>query len=216
MPTPVETHLLFKFSDNIVPQVEDDVIIIDNVYENFHQIVEILETGLAPNWKMSNEGGNFRDYYDCRPLIPIWMQNYFTDKDTDTLCELIESTYSVKDVKCMNQYKRKFNLFKHINLPPEIGDQQFYPHKDSKFSAIITLDSICSGGTAIYDIDHKMQNLESLNIFYDVSNIPKKVIQSKPNRMIIFRANQYHGGYIEDHKKYLDNWRMNEVLFFTI
>lgn len=215
MPIPIQTHLLFKLSDNIEPRVEDDVIIIDNVYKNFGQIVEVLQNGMVPSWKMSNKSGNFKDYYDCRPLIPIWERNYYTDEDTATICKLIESVYSVKNVKCKNHYKREFNVFKHINLPQGNGDLQFFPHKDYPFAAITTFDLICSGGTAIYDIDYKLSNLEKINLFYDVSNIPKKVIQSKPNRMIIFKANQYHGGYIEDHEEYLEDWRINEVLFFN-
>ena len=214
MPTPVITDELFKFSDNILPYVEDDAIIIDNVYENFHQIADFIQNGMAPNWKMSDTTRNFKDYYDCRPIIPIHYSDKNVKQSIHTILKLIELNYSIKNLRCTNTYRRDFNVFKHIRLPSQDRNMQFYPHRDSKFAAITTFDSICSGGTAIYDIDFELENLEAIDLFYDVTDIPRKVIQSKSNRMIIFKATQWHGAYIEDHSKYLNDWRINEVLFF--
>lgn len=218
MPIPFLTNELFELSDKIYPYVEDDVIIIDDVYKNFDQIAFILENSAWPNWKINNNSRNFKDYYDCRGQIKINRPSKKTLSDIETISNLIKFTYSVKNVTCLNESTRKFNIFKHINLPNPDKDMQMYPHIDSKFSAITSFDSICSGGTAVYDLDSSFRNEEMDKemeyLFCDVSNFSKKVIQSKPNRMIIFKASQYHGGYINDHKKYLNDWRMNEVLFF--
>ena len=215
MPNPIIIDDLFKISSKINPyMIDNDVIVIDNVYENFNQIVDILQNGIAPSWKISETSRNFKDYYDCRPVIPIWFNRKNTNFFINTICDLIKSFYGVNDLKCLNGHMREFNMFKHINLPDPTKDIQFFPHRDTRFTGITTFDSICSGGTAIYDIDFQLENDEKENLFYDVTNIPKRVIQSNPNSMIIFRSTQYHGGYIEDHKKYLNDWRINEVLFF--
>lgn len=218
MPTPILTNDLFKFSDDIQPYVDDDVIIIDNIYQEFDKITNLLSNIVAPNWKINNKSRNFKDYYDCRPIIPVWRPNRNILLPLQKICDLIESTYCVKGVKATSPRLKEFNLFKHINLPDQDPnkDMQFFPHVDSPFTAIITIDSVCSGGTAIYDIDSNFSNEETTYLFCDVSSFPKKVIPSKPNRMIIFESTRYHGGYIDDHKKYLNDWRMNEVIFFDV
>lgn len=215
MPIPFLVDELFKLSNNILPYVEDGVIIIDDAYENFDDIVSILKTIPAPNWKISKKGRNFKDYYDCRPII-----NNFGGPNTDwlfqVLSNLIKTTYFVNSVEWQNKNKKTFNAFKIINIPDINKNMQAKPHTDSKFAAITTFDFINSGGTAIYDINLELAGCsESENIFFDVTNIPKKIIQSKPNRMIIFEASRYHGAYVEDYSKYLNDWRINEVLFFN-
>ena len=214
MPIPFLVDELFKISNNIFPYVEDNVIIIDDVYENFNDIISILETIPAPNWKISEKSRNFKDYYDCRPII-----NNFGGPNTDWLfnviSNLIKITYSADNIKWQNRNEKTFNAFKIINTPDINKDMQLRPHIDSKFAAITTFDFINSGGTAIYNINYKLSGSESENIFFDVTNIPKKIIQSKPNRMIIFEALKYHGAYMEDYSKYLNDWRINEVLFFN-
>jgi hypothetical protein len=216
MPKPIITDDLFKISDKFSPyMVGDDIIIIDNVYQNFDQIVDILQNGIAPSWKISETSRNFKDYYDCRPCMPIWFNMKNTNFFIDTICDLIKSFYGANDIRCLNKDMREFNMFKHINLPDQTKNMQFFPHRDTKFTGITTFDSICSGGTAIYDIDFQPLHNERENLFYDVTHLPRRVIESNPNSMIIFRSTQYHGGYIEDHKKYLNDWRINEVLFFN-
>jgi hypothetical protein len=88
-----------------------------------------------------------------------------------------------------------------------------HPHVDYYLNCIIYLDKICSGGTAIYDIKN-LDNHEHLNLLYDVSNVPFKLIQAKPNRLVLFNGDRFHGGYISDHTMYETNWRINQVVFF--
>jgi len=107
---------------------------------------------------------------------------------------------------------KEFNYFKN-NKKNVSNNFQHFPHIDNYYNALVYLDKICSGGTAIYDMP-SIVNTEQYNLLYDISNYSKRVIKAIPNRLVIFNGRQMHGGYIEDHNKYVNNWRFNQVLFF--
>ena len=87
---------------------------------------------------------------------------------------------------------------------------------------VVYLDKISSGGTALYyETDEKMMqhmkdagdgDLETYNLM-DISGLNFEVLQSKPNRCVIFDGNIWHGMYVEDHDKYRDEWRFNYCQF---
>lgn len=204
---------LFEINpDYKVTSFENGVLVVDSWYKNYDAIHNVLQNMPVPIWKRHEYGRNFVDYYDCRPAIPV---NYPTKKLQDILehyPQLISKYFNVPNTEHVNQ-PFEFNYFKNIkkNVSPSL---QHFPHTDFNFNCIVYLDRIASGGTAIYEID-SIYGAEEFNLMHDVSNYPKIIIEAKPNRLVIFDGNQYHGGYISNHNHYVDNWRINQVLFFN-
>ena len=214
MITPFIPEELFQVNENLKVELIDDHIIIDNYYKNFEEIHTHLNNMPVPRWKWSENGGNFKDYYDCRPKINT---NFYSDiyvKDMTNLLSIIKNAFmEERNIFPMNADAYEFNYLKHINVPD--NNLQFYPHKDFPYAGICYLDKICSGGTAIYSEIDDLVNAESEYLFYDVADVDKKLIPAKPNRLVLFKADQMHGGYIEDHSKYKEDWRITQVLFFN-
>jgi hypothetical protein len=209
MITPYIPDELFEVNTNAKIKFEDDVIIIDDYYKNYGDMHNVLTNMYVPRWKWSKQGRNFKDYYDCRPLL----SNRESNKN-ESLTDLIYDLYKEhKPIRIFNPSIHDFNYLKHIQNIPD-NNKQFYPHADTPYASIIYLDKICSGGTAFYDIQ-ELDNKEHEALFFDVSGFNKKIINAKPNRHIIFRGDQYHGGYIEDHNKYVKDWRINQVIFYN-
>lgn len=214
-------HLLSLFEVNQKAEVsfEDDVIYIDNYYKNYEDVHEVLTNMAVPRWKwMKGPSQNFVKYYDCRPILknyhvgPTWMGTM------GWINSLIKEFYGDQPDIIITHPDYEFNYFKHIEEPPSGNDFQFHPHHDTPFASIIYLDKICSGGTAVYEIEHSktLVNKEGENLLKDVSKWKRKVIEAKPNRHIIFRGTNPHGGFIEDHKKYMNDWRINQVMFYEL
>lgn len=221
MITPFIIEDLFEVSDKLTAKYENGIIIVDNFYKNFEKVHAVLQNMPVPNWKLSSTSRNFKDYYDCRPLIyngnAAFVDNVQLNNATKKVFkianDLMEESLTAKGK--IQHLNFEFNYFKHISLP-ESNDIQFYPHHDSPIAAIIYLDKVCSGGTALYhDLNpSEFPNLEHNNVMHDTSNLKRQIIPAKPNRLVIFPGGTMHGGYIEDHSKYLNDWRINQVMFF--
>lgn len=214
---PVIYDELFDMNDGLTPEFYDGVIYVDNFYKHYEEIYEMLSNTSVNVWKYEKDSMNFIDYYDCRLTLE---NGFYSDKFIDRINSIIELIFycfqEKKDVGIVDTYYR-FNYYKNIKKNVS-NDLQHYPHIDdvnNAYNAIVYLDKQCSGGTAIYpDIDD-LENDEANNLLFDVSNTSKKIIQAKPNRLVIFRGDVYHGGYIEDHNTYTDeNWRINQGMFF--
>jgi hypothetical protein len=204
---------LFKVNDNLSPKFEGEVIIIDNYYKNIEQIQELISNSYVPRWKWNKDTRNFKDYYDCRHVLP---NNYFSYEYTakmEYLANLIRHYYKDPQPLEISEPFYEFNIFKHINLPSS-NNMQMFPHRDAPYAALVYLDNISSGGTAMYDSSVNIENTEASYLFTDISKYPKKVTQARTNRLVLFRANIPHGGYIENHSRYLNDWRINQVMFF--
>jgi hypothetical protein len=212
---PIIVEDLFEINKNYTSSFNNEIIIIDNWYKNPEEIIKVLENIPAPRWKNSKNSKNWIDYYDCRPIIHSYWNN---EKIYDPAKEIVFNInkYFFKGSK--NNFNLitmpfEFNAYKNIkkNIPNRF---QHFPHSEGNiFNCIIYLDKISSGGTAFYEID-SLENKEDDNLLFDVSNLEKSVVPAKFNRAVIFNGKKYHGGYIEDHSKYLNAWRINQVLFF--
>jgi hypothetical protein len=216
MITPFKLDDLFEVSRNINPIYDRDTnaIIIDNYYKNFEEICNVLQNLYVPNWKISESSRNFVDYYDCRPIFSQFEVSQKRSFELQNMVDLINHFFPEKRNLYLENSHYEFNFFKHIqNLPDK--KMQHFPHTDDAYNAIIYLDEISSGGTAIYDMQ-KIENNEKETLFYDVSDIPKKIIPAKPNRLVLFDGSKMHGGYIDNHNSYVNNWRINQVLFFKL
>ena len=211
-PNPFIPEELFRVNEDLEIHNIEGVIIIDNYYKNFEQVHDLLTSIHVPRWKWAPNGRNFKDYYDCRLTIA---NNFFSDTyyaEVRKLLQIIKEQFGETGALSLTSTDYDFNYLKHITLPTP--NNQFYPHCDSPYSCIIYLDKVCSGGTALYEGLEGLENLEAGDLFFDVSNVKKRVVLAKPNRLVLFRATQMHGGYITDHSKYLDDWRINQVMFF--
>ena len=210
MITPFLPDELFEINDNLEVTEFGDYIIVDNLYANYDSIKNILNNASVPIWKTHEGSKNFNSYYDCRLKIQNSMYGENYRKQVYVMHKLIHNKYGISVFPITTDYE--FNYFKHIekNLDQKY---QHHPHTDSPFAAVVFMDSICSGGIAFYDISN-LENKEHENLMFDVSGIKKTLVEAKPNRMVIFRGNIYHGGYIEDNSKYIDDWRITQVFFF--
>lgn len=207
---------LLAVNEELYIMIEDDVIIVDNFYRNYDQLYEVCQNMPVPRWKWHEKGKNFVDYYDCRPsLLSTGVIDKHGMQVVQVINHLIKSGFNEQKDFILKNDLFEFNYYKNIkkNIP---NSQQHFPHKDDAYNAVIHLDKICSGGTAFYQIDSNLDNDEHLNLLHDISHLEFKIIESKPNRLMLFNGNRYHGGYIDQHNLYIDNWRINQVMFFGI
>jgi len=212
MVEPFLTEELFEVSDNLIPERQGDYVIVDNYYKNYEEIHSLLLNMPVPNWKRSKISKNFIEYYDCRPIINNYHYGEKYEKGILELLNIIHQVYGLS--MKISSLDLEFNYFKHIKLPKHNG-LQMHPHSDHPIAGIVYLDKICSGGTAVYPgILPDFENHEHDDIFYDTTLLEKYIIPAKPNRLVLFPAEQFHGGYIEDHSKYLNDWRINQIMFF--
>lgn len=205
---------LLKVGNYQITYFDEDVLIVDNWYENYEYFYEILQHIPLPRWKWTNEGRNFKDYYDCRPIINLnFIDNSKVDETLQTIQQIIEHYFNHQKPITLRTGLLEFNYFKNIKRDVS-NNLQFFPHIDQSYNALVYMDKVCSGGTSLYPGIENLDNYEHDNLLFDVSSLDKKIIRSKPNRMVIFRGDIYHGGYIENHNEYVDNWRINQVLLF--
>jgi len=209
---PFDLSNAFKVSNSLNAFVKDDIVIIDNFYENYDTLYGILTNMAIPNFKsILNENNlNFKNYYDCRSIIQHRWSERQSNDTKETILKIAKDIFKYDYVCESKDYD--FNYFKHINLPKN-NDIQMEPHIDSDIGAIIYLDKISSGGTALYPTLNSPLDNKHVNLMLNVNGIEKNIIPAKPNRLVLFPAQQYHGGYIEDHSKYLNDWRINQVFF---
>ena len=223
---PIEPEKLLEIGDYNIVSYEDNVLIVDDWYKNFQELYDVVTNMPASRWKWSEEGRNFKDYYDCRPKINFnYQDRALVDKFLNEIKYLINTHFNLSKKLETIQLRTgllEFNMFK--NIKPNLSNEfQFTPHIDGtdqdSFNCIIYFDKVCSGGTAIYKNlpqqieQHNIQSLynEHLNIFFDVTPYDKLLIKAKPNRMVVFNSNIYHGGFIENHNAYLNDWRINQI-----
>lgn len=216
MATPFIIDQLMQVNPNMeLVEQTDDYIVFDNFYSNYEQIYSLLEHIPAPAWKYNTDDTrNFIDYYDCRPVLPWATLRPIVH--IEALTKIIRDTWKERANIVSIANPVEFNFFKSINVDV-IGDRQMFPHVDNDYTAIIYMDKVCDGGTAFYTNcnPNKIPYTEQDDLFVDVSMYEKHVVQSKPNRLVLFRGQAVHGGYVNDYNSYKDTWRMNQVVFFA-
>lgn len=214
MITPFIPEDIFELNDNLQPQFDGEVIIIDNIFKNFEELTKVCYNLPVENWKSSPISRNFKDYYDCRPVFNNFFPNEIKiNKRLNTLTSLINYYYK-PSYKIGFSKRFEFNYFKNKRLN-QSSNLQYFPHKDNSHNCIFYIDPYENGGTALYE-DSYIEGREEDNLFYDISNLKiKKLISSKPNRCAIFPGDILHGGYINNHNIYYKDWRINMVHFIS-
>lgn len=217
---PIQPVELFELNRNYkIQSFDNNILVVDDWYENFYHVHEILNNTSVPVWKKSPQSRNFKDYFDCRLVIS---NHFFPETKFNFFIELTNLLKNFFDNRNYSLFSNllEFNFFKHLKKDVS-NNFQFYPHVDKSskplamYNCLVFIDEISSGGTAFYPSINFLENREGDNVLFDVGKLEKTVIKARPNRLIIFNGNHYHGGYIEDHNRYLNSWRINQVTFLT-
>ena len=227
---PIIPRRLFEVNPDVsMNSFDDEILIMDNFYKNYDEIYEFLSGATVdilndPGPDAEEWSRNFVDYYQCRPSF--FHKDRFMP-NINAIKQIIKNYYSLakEPLFCSDRSgPYEFNFFKFINIPSQ--KIQAIPHLDFQsesvvYNSIVYLDRISSGGTAIYANAGKVESLindafskEHLMAGIDVSSLKMKLIRSKPNRLVVFKGNRYHNGYIESHRKYQQDWRISQVMFF--
>ena len=218
----IDIDELFELNpDYEVVSFDGEVMIVDNWYKNYDQIIEVMKKQTPITYtsdgapEISEENG--KEYFDGRVIFPNSKFNKKYLKSVEEILKLINTT---PDDVHFETNALIFNYWKS----GKIYENKFQsrPHTDgtNTFACVIYLDELCSGGTAFYKSKEKPSSGSGL---IDIQNITveqcielKRVIPAKPNRMIIYEGNTPHGAFIEDHSKYIDEWRINHVHFIHL
>jgi|TARA_B100001094_G_scaffold132931_1_gene128811 hypothetical protein len=202
-----------------VVSFENNVLVIDNFYKNYEELYKILKTIPLPRWQFAKGTKNFKEYYDCRPVLHV---PYF---DRKNIILRYEKVYSYLLKRFFNYDKiieistdlLEFNFYKNIKKGVS-NKMQFAPHKDWAYNCIVYMDKVSSGGTVIYndlsesDYNNIGKGQHDNYKLRDMSAFSKTLIPAKPNRLVIFPGSVYHSSYIDNHNKYTKNWRMNHII----
>lgn len=187
-----------------------NVIYIDNIFKNYDEIIDNIYNVNVESWKKSSNSRNFIDYYDCRLY---YMNHNSLSKDVNYFYNIMQRYFNLENQDLSFERSYTFNYFKN-NIKGLKNNFQHYPHHDHAFNIIFYLDTVCDGGTIIYENQTNWVNKEADNLFCDIKDLKiEYIIKSKPNRAVIFNGNRLHGGYIENHDVYYYNWRINMVNF---
>jgi hypothetical protein len=214
---PINIDELFELNpDYEVVSFDGEVMIIDNWYKNYNKIIEVMKEQTPVLWSPGiDDKRNGVNYYDARVVLTSTGNNLLYNQTWFELSKLIGN-----EIDCPNIDSLVFNYWKSTNVLE--NNIQPAPHTDinSDLACVIYLDEICSGGTMIYEpypyITNGSGTVDIDNFSHNFKIKPKRLIESKPNRMVIYPGNIWHGAFIEDHSKYVDEWRINQVHFISI
>ena len=70
---------LFELNSNLKPRFDGEVLIIDNIFKNYQNVLDICHNMPVEQWKTNSNSRNFKDYYDCRPIF----QNHSFNETND-------------------------------------------------------------------------------------------------------------------------------------
>lgn len=202
---------LFEINDDIEPtKIDPNYIIIDNFYKNYEDLHDyILNLPKTPKSNNVSKCINSRNVIEPRPMqldkyfkiLKHYIKKYY-DKDTT----ILNGDVSINSIKIVTEISKEY---------------QHWPHRDPGMTGIVYLDKISNGGTAIYEdpIDSK-EHYDTLipgkGYFRDTSKLNVlEIVESKPNRLVIFNALKLHGSYIYDHNAYRDKERFHQITFTT-
>jgi len=212
---------MFEINKNAVVQkkiIQDSVVyIIDDFYEDVEKILDFLLIIEPEVWKKNQKPSNNLIYFeDKRHSI----MSKHVDKVYDFLSNLCGQTKDNLEIPA-HAILTNFCRFKKCEFN-DYENNYWWPHKDDGYTAIIYLnreDSV--SGTNLY---------ENLNPENEPPNHPEhykpwrskknyrliETLEPKFNRMVLFDGLKfYHGMNICNDDYFNENYRMNQVLFFS-
>ena len=194
----------------------DDVpaLVVDDFLSDPEQARSIAGDAPATNWKMTPDGHNFVDYYDCRLRFPVLFPNPLVD----VARQIVHKAYAVEtrpQNPCVD-----VNWFKQIN--PRRADFAV-PHHDivgespRTFTCLIYLnrESECSGGTSFFQF-RESGSFVSDRAYHEATQRDPRIIETGkdywpvepdmfwnrianiemlPGRLLIFPSEFYHAAW---------------------
>ena len=213
---------LLEVGDFEVVSNDNGCLVVDNWYKNFEDLYQVVTNLSVPRWKWKEGSRNFVDYYDCRSRLninyPEGCEEHKVGAYLGQISQLMQNHFQEhRQLSTPNAPNSllEFNFYKNINQGVS-NSMQHYPHVDLEYNLIVFIDKVSSGGTALYRNIDQLDNDESQNLLMDISEYERTVIPAKPNRLVIFSGDTYHGGYIEDHNKYVKDWRITQITFLQV
>tara|TARA_Y100000590_G_C15581662_1_gene962576 strand:- start:326 stop:1009 length:684 start_codon:yes stop_codon:yes gene_type:complete len=201
---------------------ELECFIIDNYYEDPEAVYNHLQGRDIPLWKYNEEreSPNGIDYVDARIVDKIGHPTRLHINAMERVLDICRIKWHKGHYEWRDDIE--VNCFKTINIFDT--DLQHYPHIDGDFSdaddeavinMLVYLDKHDDGGTAVYE-NAWTPNMEHKGLLQPVETMMdlKHVIPAKFNRCVLFTGNKMHGAYINDYKKFVDDWRYSQVIFF--
>ena len=183
-----------KLKTNLIWIGHAPVLVVDNFFENFDAIQEIVGSTPAGNWKYTEEGRNFLDYYDCRISFPALQTEMFV-RTQSLIKEYFKlDTYHLGETINVNWFKQ---------IEPRRADFAF-PHSDktvtnSQFTCLVYLNSPeeSFGGTAFFDKKNQNAPYENGDDYWPNMEDWEMLDYARmaPNRLIIFPAEFYHAAF---------------------
>lgn len=217
---------LFKIRpsfDNHVFDKKNEVIIIDDFYENPEDIHEMISQRGYPMWKYNPErdSENGKRYNDARIVDKIGHPTRLHHMEMQRVLDLCrkywfkgeyywDDLFEVNCFQTLTEFDPTYQHYPHIDSPV------YETNEASTLNMLIYLDKIEDGGTAVYGGEW-ISNNEDKALLYPVEELfnLEHVIEHKFNRCVIFPGNCMHGAYINDYKNYCDDrWRFTQVRFF--
>ena len=193
-------NFLFEINPEYnITEINKDYIIIDNFYKNYEDL-----SNYAKDLKKDIRTPNIENYKNCRTSLTEIPDSY------KTLIKLIED-YSIKYFNRVNKVITNQVTLNSITLYKDYPDNiQHWPHIDNGTTGIIYLSEEDSG-TVIYK-DNDIKFPVGNGYFRDISNLEiEKIIDAKPNRLVILNAVKIHGSYF--YKKILNKERISQIVF---
>jgi hypothetical protein len=201
---------VFKLNENIHIDIKTPFVIIDNLFEDYMKIRDVFMQTPAPNWKITPDSRNFKDYYDCRQLIKS--QFHFAD----VIRGVIKKVWNIDTYFVDNTVGT--NWFLQIN--PK-GSNYAVPHSDIEGGDVTVITYLnteeeCSGGTAFFNYlgKEKYAPPETGKCYWgDISEFEiTHRIAMKPGMTLLFPSNIYHAAWHE--RDFFDSPRLNIVSWF--
>ena len=193
-------NFLFEInSEYTITEINKDYIIIDNFYKNYDSL-SIYVKDLKKDIRTANN----ENYKNCRTVIKEIPDSY------KILTNLIED-YSIKYFNRENKVITNQVTLNSIELYKEFPENiQHWPHTDIGTTGLVYLSDEESGTVIYKDTDLKFP--VGGGYFRDISKLEiDKIINSKPNRLVILNAVKLHGSYF--YKKILNQERISQILF---
>lgn len=222
---PFSIDRLFTPAEDWTIQFDGDnqVIIIDDFYEDPDAIYDWLMGQDYPLWKYSTEAQtqNGKVYNDCRTTLAVshptrmWHMNIFR---LQQICAHhwwkpgydTAQRFEFNIFQTIEEFDNKYQHYPHVDSPLTQADEA------STINVLWYLDKEESGGTAVYNGEW-ITNDERHNLLYPVEEKfdVAHIIPAKFNRCVMFPGNRLHGAWIDDYTKYSgDKWRISQVQFF--
>lgn len=171
----------------------DDIIIIDNLFEDWSKVRQLFINTPALNWKMPEGTRNFIDYYDCRHYYKV----HFGYPFIDPIKKIIKHVYGT-EVKHEDNGIRT-NWFKQI-IPKKSNWAQIHqdwtePGKEFTMITFLNTENECSGGTSFFKDIKEMDGHTGMDYWSKISKVNPLNIEMKPGRTIIFPSEIPHAAW---------------------